>query len=958
MTGFQRLVPPVLLAAFLALGCSGGGSSRPAPAAPVAVSASVAPAPLTLYVPFVPPGTAADLTPYSGTVTLTVTRDAGLSGPLALAADLAQAPAGVAVQFPAPALDAGADSAVITVQAGSGNAAGTAETYPAVGDYVVPVTATAASGARATGLINLQVRPEPADFGLSFTTADGGFLDHLSVITLQPGLPVTEPVMAYVATGSYPADAAATLASEGTPGGWTVSFPAPNPVPLNSLSSVSILAPPGQAAGTCSFRLTATWRDPATGLDVVRAQPVVVDYSPAPFLIQPWTQPVPAPADPHLTLAQGATLTFPAHLWHDDTYFDLAHLDAQGDPPYLGDTLLAVGDSTPAGLQAAFLDADPKGLETARLQISAPAGLAPGRYTLDLQATRGAVAHRALAVQVADPAASSPTTWIQDVEWGQTVLAPGLRLVAGKPALLRVLLLADRPGVPAPALTATLQAAGQLPVAAPLTLAGPPEVPMTVAEGDLPGPAAASASSYTVLVPAEAILPGLQVSLQVGLDAPYMLTPAVDPGYVLPLTVVPILCGGRVPELPAEADLTEAVTAFWPVQAVDLQIRAPYTTATVVASPPPPGSSLPDLSADGWQQVLAEEETLRLMDGSPRAYYGMFNPGLALPVAETLVGLSDLGVGAGIGIDETTSQAMLLPANGFVNDDSPRDMPAMVMVHELGHAFNLNHAPGGGAGAPQADYPFANGSIGSWGYDPLALEAHDPAQEADDMSYVASRHWTSDWNYLAAMDWLAAQETPPAAVAPGRAAAVAEQWLVSGWIGPDGRPRLLPLVRASCAPRPPAAGDLRLVLSTGSGSRVIPFAAVQVPDLPAGHRHFCFTVPAGAELTGAEVVTPGRSQSFARVRARSLAARARTLAAAAQDGSLVVREDAGSLHLEWDPAVHPYVNVIHEGVRRTTLGLHLTGGAADLALAGLPAGGRWVIQYSDGLNPVVRGLAR
>jgi hypothetical protein len=128
-------------------------------------------------------------------------------------------------------------------------------------------------------------------------------------------------------------------------------------------------------------------------------------------------------------------------------------------------------------------------------------------------------------------------------------------------------------------------------------------------------------------------------------------------------------------------------------------------------------------------------------------------------------------------------------------------------------------------------------------------------------------------------------------------------------------------------------------------------------DLPPGHLHFCFTVPASGELSGAEVRVPGGG-SCRRARSQSLAARGRALDAAARKGSLVVREASGLLHLEWDARLHPYVNVIHQGARRTTLGLHLAGGSADVSLAGLPAGGRFLIHYSDGLNPVARTTPR
>ena len=66
-----------------------------------------------------------------------------------------------------------------------------------------------------------------------------------------------------------------------------------------------------------------------------------------------------------------------------------------------------------------------------------------------------------------------------------------------------------------------------------------------------------------------------------------------------------------------------------------------------------------------------------------------------------------------------------------------------------------------------------------------------------------------------------------------------------------------------------------------------------------------------------------------------------------------------NLRLAWDASVHPYVDVVHEGeAGATTLALHLTGGTAELPLAGLPPGGRFRVRYSDGLNAVTRDRAR
>ena len=67
----------------------------------------------------------------------------------------------------------------------------------------------------------------------------------------------------------------------------------------------------------------------------------------------------------------------------------------------------------------------------------------------------------------------------------------------------------------------------------------------------------------------------------------------------------------------------------------------------------------------------------------------------------------------------------------------------------------------------------------------------------------------------------------------------------------------------------------------------------------------------------------------------------------------MVQETGGTLHLRWDAQAHPYLDVIHEGSSRTTLALHLKGGSADLPVAALPAGGQFLLHFSDGLNTVV-----
>ena len=384
-------------------------------------------------------------------------------------------------------------------------------------------------------------------------------------------------------------------------------------------------------------------------------------------------------------------------------------------------------------------------------------------------------------------------------------------------------------------------------------------------------------------------------------------------------------------------------------------MRAPYATSTVIPQLSG-GNPLTNVTGDAWLELLNEVGVLKLVDGAPGNYYGIFNPGYQQgPTQEygALEGISIPGAGVGIGIDVTAGNELDTWVQG--NFDGQMSLSTAVMVHEVGHAFNLLHAPKGGAANPQLNYPYQNAAIGTWGFDPVAMAAYDPATTDDMMSYSSTVHWVSDWDYLNALGFIGESQSAPETLA------AADQYVVSGWIGQDQRPHLAPLVRVACAAHPPKAGDLELVLKTATGTRTIPFSAVQVPDLPAGRRHFAFTVPASTELLSARIQAPGTPRTLGpqgRVQARSLAARTQALAAAAASGSLVLRETPGNLHLAWDAQAHPYVNVLHEGATRTTLALHLQGGAADLSLAGLPPGGTFVVHYSDGLNTISRTHAR
>jgi len=73
------------------------------------------------------------------------------------------------------------------------------------------------------------------------------------------------------------------------------------------------------------------------------------------------------------------------------------------------------------------------------------------------------------------------------------------------------------------------------------------------------------------------------------------------------------------------------------------------------------------------------------------------------------------------------------------------------MLHEVGHAHDRGHADCGGAGNTDDAYPYANGRIGTWGWDLQERVLVDPDATADLMSYC-SPWWFSDYSFEALWD--------------------------------------------------------------------------------------------------------------------------------------------------------------------------------------------------------------
>ena len=97
---------------------------------------------------------------------------------------------------------------------------------------------------------------------------------------------------------------------------------------------------------------------------------------------------------------------------------------------------------------------------------------------------------------------------------------------------------------------------------------------------------------------------------------------------------------------------------------------------------------------------------------------------------------------------------------------------AETLAHELGHNMGLKHAPCGGTGGADEDYPYEGGILGVWGYDVPARRLVHPFLYKDVMGYCAP-NWVSDYHFVRAMRFREEEEADLAGPPPGGAAGVA-----------------------------------------------------------------------------------------------------------------------------------------------------------------------------------------
>lgn len=400
-------------------------------------------------------------------------------------------------------------------------------------------------------------------------------------------------------------------------------------------------------------------------------------------------------------------------------------------------------------------------------------------------------------------------------------------LVAGREALLRVFVTAARDnGQPLPPVRASFYHGESLAHVADIP-GGTGRISTEMEEGSL-------TASVNALVPEDVVRPGLELMIEIDPDETLDL-PRLGVAQWIPET-------GRLPVEVREMPLFELtlIPFLW---TVDPDSTILESVASTVADPEEwlwggrPVLPVGDLivrdhefvmtTSNIASDLLRETQVIRAMERGSGYFMGT--------IAEEGSRTSGLANTGG------WSLFSLLPGP---------------TAHELGHSFNLSHAPCGNPRQLDPAYPYPGAQIGAWGYNPLD-DVLVPPTETDIMSYCGG--WISDYHYAKALRHRLEKEGAGTAAPPTTAL------LLWGGSDADGVPFLEPAFAVDAPPLiPDSAGEYRLTgRSAGRDLFTLDFAMPEVAD-GDGTSSFVFALPAAASWAGdlASITLSGPGGSF------------------------------------------------------------------------------------------------
>ena len=348
-----------------------------------------------------------------------------------------------------------------------------------------------------------------------------------------------------------------------------------------------------------------------------------------------------------------------------------------------------------------------------------------------------------------------------------------------------------------------------------------------------------------------------------------------------------------------------------------LAMREMLPFAVVNVSVAPPLTSQVNFGNGGltqFQQILQEVEASRAAqpDTSLR-YYGVIRPAPGITFV-TYGGMAYVPGKSAVGIQV-----------GWFNN--PRQSTELV-AHELSHAFGRRHAPCGAAGSPDQAYPYAGGTIGTYGYDvwnvnDASLVSQKTPQTPDIMGYC-QLPWVSDYTFEGVLNFRR-PIVAAAAVAQGMPEPQSRV-LVTGKIDRTTLSLDPVFTISAAATAPPAPGPYAIEGRDAEGVLVFRTSFGPTPTDhgdPAVH-YFAFAMPVAsaalARVREFRLTGPGRT-AFSR--ASSAFSRLRAVPGSdslMRAGMSVVRRNAREVELTWNPAEWPAVLVRDPGGNLLAIG--------------------------------------
>ena len=391
-------------------------------------------------------------------------------------------------------------------------------------------------------------------------------------------------------------------------------------------------------------------------------------------------------------------------------------------------------------------------------------------------------------------------------------------LVAGRQALLRVFLTADRENAFFdPYVKATFTRGREVVDTAVLTITDN-HLPTSVYEGDL-------SRSFQAVIPGDLIADSIEMVVEVD-SAGLPLVEGSETRFPeagrhalqvvetppLELTVIPILYA----EDPDSSvlDWTSGITADSPQVGL---FRHSFPVSEFSATDREPHITSIDPVEDQWTILLEIEE----------AYNAEEATGYWYSVADSPDGF-------------VRGLAWL---NGWVSLGKPWDTE---LAHEVGHNLDLLHAPCGGALGTDPDFPHELGSIGAWGYDFRDGSALHPIRRRDIMGYCYDRGWLSDYYFERVLEVREEKEGGAEASRGPAGGPKVETLVVSGGVR-DGDLRIEPLhsmfMRAKL---PDRTGPYRIEGLRRDGE--VEFSLSFTPgEDEYGNKYFFFALPIEAD---------------------------------------------------------------------------------------------------------------